>query len=370
METFRWNPCFVTGLADVDTQHQHLVGLLNQFGDLVMRSEGVGDGAIEDLFTELARYAEYHFAEEEALMKGAGVDARHVELHMQQHGGFLEEVTRLRANVAGGDGNGAKALLRFLTNWLAYHILGADQVMARQMTAIATGTRPDEAYSTVPDGDDPAVVTLLSALNELFQQVSDRNRELERINRTLEARVADRTAALVEANKRLADLANTDVLTDLPNRRSAMHRFAVEWQSAARDGTPLACLMIDADGFKVINDEHGHDAGDAVLRALARCLRHSLRTDDTVCRLGGDEFLVICARTPFEGAVKLAEAIRGEVAALRVAAGHGEWRGSVSIGVAVRDPAMTTPEDLVKRADTAVYNAKRGGRNRVATADS
>jgi hemerythrin len=134
-----------------------------------------------------------------------------------------------------------------------------------------------------------------------------------------------------------------------------------------RDGTPLACLMIDADGFKVINDTHGHDAGDAVLRALSAQLQHAVRTDDIVCRLGGDEFLIICTGTPLSGALKLAEAVRSEVAALRVPAGAGVWRGSISIGVAARTDAMKGVDDLMKEADLGLYAAKRNGRNCVAT---
>jgi hemerythrin len=91
-------------------------------------------------------------------------------------------------------------------------------------------------------------------------------------------------------------------------------------------------MMIDADSFKQINDTQGHDAGDSVLRALSKQLLHAVRNDDIVCRLGGDEFLIICAGTPLDGAMMLAESIREEVAALRVPAGAGEWVGSISVG--------------------------------------
>jgi hemerythrin len=105
-----------------------------------------------------------------------------------------------------------------------------------------------------------------------------------------------------------------------------------------------------------------------VLRALSAQLQQAVRTDDVVCRLGGDEFLIICARTPLAGALLLAETIRSEVAALRVPAGPGEWRGSISIGAAARTDAMNGLEDLMKEADRGLYVAKRNGRNCVATA--
>lgn len=368
MDAFRWDPCFVTGLTDVDDQHHRLVDLINRFGEMVMREQGASAAELEAVFTELALYAKYHFSEEETMMVAVGLDARYVEHHRHSHTSFLDEVNQLHGSVDVNNREAAKSLLQFLTHWLAYHILGSDQFMARQIASIKSGVSAAEAYLAVETAIDPATETLLTALNGLFQQVSERNRELVQLNKTLEERVAERTHALTDANQRLDDLANTDVLTKLPNRRYALRSFALEWAAAVRDGTPLACLMIDADGFKVINDTHGHDAGDAVLRALSAQLQHAVRTDDIVCRLGGDEFLIICARTPLSGALRLAETVRSEVAALRVPAGAGEWRGSISVGVAARTDTMNGVDDLMKEADLGLYAAKRNGRNCVATA--
>lgn len=162
----------------------------------------------------------------------------------------------------------------------------------------------------------------------------------------------------------------TDVLTGLPNRRQALQVLEREWQTSTASGAPLACMMIDADGFKKINDTCGHDAGDAVLRELARCLQDAVRNDDVVCRLGGDEFLIICALTPLEGALLTAEKVRHEVSELRVAAGNGFWIGSISVGVAVRHSAMSCFDALLKAADDGVYAAKANGRNCVASVQS
>lgn len=370
MDAFVWKPCYVTGLLDVDDQHHRLVDVINRFGELVMREEGASVAELEAVFAELAQYAQYHFAEEEALMHAMHLAPSYVAQHEQTHVNFLAEVTQLHGSAAADNRTAAKSLLQFLTHWLTYHILGSDQFMARQIEAVKSGTPPEDAFHAEAPGKDPAMDTLLTALNGLFEQVSERNRDLVQLNRSLEARVAERTQALTEANRQLDDLANTDILTGLPNRRYALQRLAREWDAAIRDDTPIACMMIDADGFKTINDSHGHDAGDAVLRALAKQLQHSVRTDDIVCRLGGDEFLVICPGTPLPGAMKVAEAIRSEVAAMRVPAGSGEWRGSVSVGVAARAAGMQRHEDLVKAADLGVYAAKRKGRNRVDTADS
>lgn len=365
MEAFQWNACFITGLHDVDEQHRRLVDLINRFGSLTMDQDSASTTYLEAVFTELADYARYHFAEEEAMMEAVQLDPRHVAQHRANHASFLDEVTQLHSG-ATANLDAARYLLQFLTHWLAYHILGLDQVMARQIAAIHSGNRSEDAYLNLISSKDPATDTLLAALNALFHQVSDRNHELVLLNKTLEARVAERTRALTEANQRLDDLANTDTLTGLPNRRYAMRSLAVEWEISERQGTPISCMMIDADGFKAINDVHGHDAGDMVLRALSKQLQHAVRTDDIVCRLGGDEFLIICARTPLDGAMQLAETVREEVAGLRVPAGNGEWVGSISVGVAARSGELAGFEALIKAADLGVYVAKRNGRNCVA----
>ena len=365
MEAFQWNACFTTGLNDVDEQHRRLVDLINRFGSQILSQDGESDTSLEPVFAELTDYARYHFAEEEAMMGAAQLDLRHVAQHRANHASFLDDVTQLH-NSAIGNRDAAKYLLQFLTHWLAYHILGSDQVMARQIAAIRSGRRSEDAYLNFVSSKDPSTDTLLAALNALFHQVSDRNHELVLLNKTLEARVAERTRALTEANQRLDDLANTDTLTGLPNRRYAMRCLEAEWDNSVCRLLPLSCMMIDADGFKAINDIHGHDAGDMVLRALSKQLRHAVRTDDIVCRLGGDEFLIICARTPLDGAMQLAEMVREEVAGLRVPAGTGEWVGSISIGVAARSCELAGFEALIKAADLGVYIAKRNGRNCVA----
>lgn len=367
MESFQWTPCFVTGLETVDEQHHHLVDVINQFGELLMQPQGSSAAAIEAVFGELARYARVHFQDEEALMVQSGIDSRHVTQHRDEHAKFLQDVTDLRSSVQADNREETRKLLDFLSNWLAYHILGTDQLMALLMVAKASGQSQEEAYQTHQAGKDPATATLLLAMNRLFAQVSERNRELFDLNRTLEARVAERTRELLDANQQLENMAMTDVLTGLPNRRHALLALQAEWHQSVANGQPLACMMIDADGFKAVNDTYGHDAGDEVLRQLSAALREAVRNDDVVCRLGGDEFLIICATTTLIGALQTAEKLRHAVSLLRVPAGEGVWAGSVSVGVAVRQPGMKGVDELLKAADQSVYLAKHNGRNCVAT---
>ena len=368
MESFVWDEHFVTGLAEVDKQHHRLVDVINQFGDLLTQPENIPFDKVETVFGELAAYAQYHFAEEEMLMDTQNVDQRHVDHHKHEHVNFLQEVTQLHAAISPQKPEKAKSLLNFLIYWLAYHILGSDQCMAKQVKSIRNGQSAAEAYLAEERMKEGAVEPLLHALNGLFRQVSERNRELLLLNQTLETRVTERTAELAVVNRQLEEMALTDVLTGLPNRRHAMRRLEQIWEESKRNDLPLACMMIDADGFKQVNDNFGHDAGDEVLRQLSRNLGYTVRTDDIVCRLGGDEFLVICPRTPLEGAKQLSDKLCREVAAMRVRAGAGEWRGSVSIGVAARNADMADFEALIKAADEGVYCAKKNGRGCVAVA--
>ena len=121
--------------------------------------------------------------------------------------------------------------------------------------------------------------------------------------------------------------------------------------------------MIDADNFKEINDSYGHDAGDEVLKRLAIEMSHAVRSDDIVCRMGGDEFTAICPNTSLKGAMYLAEQIRQRIASLKLRAGEGCWAGSLSIGVATLNEETNSLGSLLKIADESVYMAKRSGRN-------
>lgn len=362
MDAFRWDQYYVTGLKEVDDQHMQLVALINRLGNSVGSAEGSHTEEIPNVLKELTEYAVYHFTEEESLLHEAQVDPRHQNSHQREHQSLIDEVSRLATDAASPDH--LHHLLKYLVNWLAYHILGSDQSMARQIAMIRQGETPAQAYESDDRRGISVTEPLVAALNGLFQQVSERNRELLQLNQTLEAKVEERTRALGLANRHLEELSLTDVLTDLPNRRHAMRRLQTEWES---HGSRLACLMIDCDDFKQVNDTYGHDAGDTVLQVVAESLKDHVRSDDLTSRLGGDEFLVVCPDTDLSGAMHLAEQLRAALGSKRVTAGEGVWQGSISVGVAARTSDMVHPDDLIKAADNGVYLSKKGGRNRVST---
>ncbi|WP_029917498.1 sensor domain-containing diguanylate cyclase [Pelobacter seleniigenes] len=360
MDLFQWNEAFEIGFSTIDEQHHHLFDVTNQFGVLLAK-DGVIPQDTDALLEELLSYTTYHFREEEELMLRAGVDSRHIQRHQQKHKQFFQDVFLQRRQWSPGTLLIEKGLFEYLINWLIYHILGCDRNMARQIGMIEKGASAADAYQAEEQGLDVATQTLLKALTHLFNQVSDRNRQLGEFNQTLELKVEERTKALFEANQRLEKLSITDALTGLTNRRFAMQTLTSLWKtSKAMD---LGCMLVDADNFKEINDTYGHDAGDVVLRELAKKLQDAMRTDDIVCRLGGDEFLIICPNTDAKGLIHVANQMHAQVIGQDISFQGGVWQGSISVGLALKTAAMETPEDLIKEADNGVYASKKSGRN-------
>jgi len=320
------------------------------------------------IFHKLSAYAQYHFQEEENLMILEGVDSRLFDLQVEDHQNFINDITAMGADIDSNDYPVAKQLLKFLTHWLVCHILGSDKKMASQIHAIRSGSDPKAVFDAMKMAHDSATEPLLAALNGLFQLVSARNKELTQLNQLLEKKVEDRTKELLVANRHLETIALTDILTGLPNRRHGVLRLSKLWEESLEAGEPLVCMMIDADHFKEVNDTHGHDAGDRVLFELAQTLSHTVRTDDIACRLGGDEFFIICPNTDIKGGLHIAETIRKTVSELRVPTGDSVWHGSISIGVAEKTLKMKSHGELIKAADEGVYAAKRNGKNCVRSA--
>ncbi|MBM4363104.1 MAG: GGDEF domain-containing protein [Deltaproteobacteria bacterium] len=167
--------------------------------------------------------------------------------------------------------------------------------------------------------------------------------------------------------KRLEDLATTDGLTGLYNKRTLIDLGGQKIRAAERFARPLSVLVADIDHFKKVNDTHGHDMGDIVIKGLGDVLRRTKRDTDVVGRFGGEEFVVVCEGTDAEGARQLAERIRSELAATTFHTPGGPLAVTCSIGVATFPLAGSDWDALFKATDEALYASKRGGRNRVTT---
>lgn len=207
----------------------------------------------------------------------------------------------------------------------------------------------------------PISLRVLLARLRAGQRIITLQNELEKESRDIQRY----TAELAAANRRLKSMANTDVLTNLPNRRYALNRLEQEAATALRSNRPLSILMLDLDHFKSVNDALGHEVGDQVLIHAANLMRTTVRTNDIVCRLGGEEFLIIAINTNGTTALSLAERIRSVIEVNQPDGLALRQPITVSIGVAGSIGAKPSWKDMMKQADDALYLVKQGSRNGV-----
>jgi diguanylate cyclase (GGDEF)-like protein len=171
----------------------------------------------------------------------------------------------------------------------------------------------------------------------------------------------------LEVTRRMYEAAVRDPLTGCFNRNFLDERLLAEFSYAKRHGTSLTLLFVDADHFKVVNDTHGHPAGDEVLRRVAALLRESIRSEDILARFGGEEFVIAVRGIPMPGVRVIAERVRAGVEALVIEHEGARIAATVSVGVATQSPAHehASVDELLATADAALYEAKARGRNRV-----
>jgi diguanylate cyclase (GGDEF)-like protein len=212
----------------------------------------------------------------------------------------------------------------------------------------------------------PILPRVLEARINVALRVIRLQQEVVRDREQIRHQLAD----LAVLNRMLEQAALTDPLTSLPNRRYALDRLDQEWSASIRNKHALACMHMDLDHFKKVNDTYGHDAGDRVLREISSVLRKALRTTDVLCRVGGEEFLVICRETTADQALVCAERLRQQVEEHRIEVSDAAINLTISIGIAERDGSTGDPEALIKRADLATYASKTAGRNRVSLSAS
>ncbi|MCG7532259.1 diguanylate cyclase [Psychrobium sp. MM17-31] len=217
------------------------------------------------------------------------------------------------------------------------------------------------------------------ALEECQEQLEQARYELEQHEedqQTMEAIVDERTfelnvtlRELQETNRQLEEQATNDALTGVKNRKFFDQRLLAEYRLSRRQQTPLSLLLLDADKFKLVNDTHGHLAGDQVLIKIAQIASRILkRPNDYVCRYGGEEFAILLSNTDQTGACKVAEVIRQKIADTVIKTEAIDLQVTVSIGVSTLFiDAQTGDSQLFEQADQALYHAKESGRNNIKT---
>lgn len=236
---------------------------------------------------------------------------------------------------------------------------------------VCSQIRTSEAGRMLPliliadEADRPKVVRGLDlGVNDFIMRPVERNELSARVRTQIRrARYAEQLRLSVTHTMALAV---TDELTGLYNRRYFDRHLHLMLERAQQQERDLAVMLIDLDFFKAVNDTHGHDIGDAVLREFSARLRRNIRGVDLACRFGGEEFVVLMPDTDFRQAQMVAERVRSAVAERSFELGAGRpLPVTVSVGVALNESDADTPEMLLKRADVALYRAKREGRNRV-----
>ncbi len=221
--------------------------------------------------------------------------------------------------------------------------------------------------------DDEALLTALAAQASVAIDNADLYKKLNELNLSLESKVKERTSELVRANERLsalnrelAEISITDSLTQVFNRQYFMDRIKQEVKRSYRYGTHVSLLMLDIDYFKKVNDTYGHQAGDSVLAGVAGLIKDGLRDTDLFARYGGEEFCLLAMAMDQAGAELLAERLRKKVESAEFVPGGNKLKVTVSIGVSAWVPEIKENfEELVRRADSALYSAKQQGRNRI-----
>jgi two-component system cell cycle response regulator len=225
-------------------------------------------------------------------------------------------------------------------------------------------TRQVPILLIVDEFDTPRLIKGLDiGANDYLVKPIDRNELIARVRTQVRRRrYQDRLRANYE---RSLSLALTDSLTGLYNRRYLADHLERSLQRARETGKPVSVVLIDIDHFKQVNDSYGHAVGDEVLRAVAQRVNGNLRNFDMVARLGGEEFVIVMPDTPGEIGYMVAERLRDRVARDPIATGSGKLNVTISMGVSAYAGGGETPDELIKQADAAMYQAKRGGRNRV-----
>ena len=226
------------------------------------------------------------------------------------------------------------------------------------------------AAHDVESGMPGASIPLLESSSEVLSLATALNRMTRRLitlNEQMEDKVKLRTQELEAANRELDRQSRSDHLTGVLNRRGFEAQLKLALSSAKRRSSPISVVMVDLDHFKLVNDTHGHDVGDQVIRHLSDTMRQRVRDSDIVARLGGEEFIVMLPDTDAKGAQVLAEELVKVVASRQVPVAG---KVTISAGVSQLDIKLEDLAEMLKGADEALYVAKRSGRNQVAVHDA
>ena len=374
LEVFPWNKNFETGIAIIDEQHKVLVSLLNELAGTLARDDLL---EINRVFDELAEYANFHFETEETIWVEYFGDDSWLSSHQLSHSSFLPQVVKLKEQ----DTNKPlieiiEGIVKFLIRWLAFHIIDNDKRLALVIHNIKKGLSFEEAKAASDKKMSGSIRVLIETVMAMYDGLSSRTLDLMRERherRKVEEELHKANTQLREVNIKLEELAITDQLTGIFNRRHFNNVFKQELKRANRENTFLSLIILDIDFFKKLNDNYGHSKGDRVLVQVSQKLINLCqRPSDYAFRLGGEEFGILAANLEPQGTVEFAEIVRKGIEALGIPHEYSDIANilTISIGSVTMKPDETdTIDDYMAIADARLYKAKELGRNQVVSSE-
>jgi len=364
-------------VAVLDAQQRPLI--TRSYGDVTVPTTPLALPALSDATATVQKIADRQQLElavpvrtPSRLLSQTETAARPIIGYIRLGMSFDRGWTRMRANLVGALSVVAALVIIavVVTLFLTRRLIAPIRQLMRAARAVGAGKL--DVYVPAKSSDELGLLT--HTFNHMTQRLAESQAEVATYQRTLEDKVNQRTSELEIATAQAYKLAQHDILTGLPNRALLNQRLKQIVAQAARDSHQVACLFLDFDHFKRINDTLGHDAGDQLLQAVAQRLTSAVRESDTVARLGGDEFVLILpgldpAHAAFEVMTVLTRVRESFLAPFRIVDQTPTL--TCSIGVSVYPVDATDPNGLIKQADTAMYAAKEAGRNayRFYTAD-
>ncbi|WP_432472750.1 GGDEF domain-containing protein [Amphritea sp. HPY] len=363
-DVFPWIGNFKIGHEEIDRQHKKLFSLINELARSLIQGESVD---LRRAFDELVQYANFHFKYEESVWAEFldEVDLWFSD-HNSKHESFLLSVSALQNNAKGKPViEVLEDILQFLIGWFVYHIIDDDKRLVIAIKAMSHGHTIEQAKAIADKEMNGSVLELFEAGMQMYRTSSSQSLSLIR-ERKARAKVE---AELREANDQLAELAITDQLTGLFNRRHFDNVIKAELQRAHRDQKSLALISFDIDYFKKLNDHYGHSVGDEALKKIGQRLKEICRrSSDFSFRLGGEEFAVITTDQTNQDGMEYGERIRKHIEELKIPNINSKASDymTVSVGLVIANPETGYDSDkLMKIVDQRLYAAKDLGRNRI-----
>jgi two-component system, cell cycle response regulator len=289
------------------------------------------------------------------LVEDSPASAEHIENALRKHHEIETERDRGKALALGAAG-------KYDLFIVSLDLADRDGLRFCARLKCEEGTRQIPVLAVAnPEDRKPILRGLDLGVNDYVLRPVDRNELAARVRTQIRRkRYAD---CLRDNDEAMIEMAAADPLTGLKNRRCLETNLGVLLDS--RRGGPLSAMILDLDGFKAINDRHGHDAGDRILKCFAARAKEIIREIDLLCRLGGDEFVIVMPGTGLCGGVETAERIRAAIASDRFAMAAGGYPIAVTVSAGLAESAGDSSAALLRRADRALYRSKQDGRNRV-----